>query len=87
MLDNTNRNPGGEYPNGLEINSCFSKLCIYSDDKEVLNLYRKLFLTRDSTSRPILDMRNFIIHLRKDLGYGDIKIDPRKDEYQLNYHA
>jgi len=83
VSDNLNRNPGSEYPNDLEINSCFSKLCIYSDDKEVLDLYRKLFLARDSTSRPILDMRNFIIHLRQDLGYGDIKIDPTKDEYQL----
>jgi hypothetical protein len=79
------RNIGGKYPNDLEINSCFAKLCIFSDDQKIIKLYRSLFISQGPTAKPILDMRNLIIHIRKDLGYGDTQLAKnfKEDDYQL----
>ncbi|MBI5102236.1 MAG: hypothetical protein HZB33_10425 [Nitrospirae bacterium] len=81
--DLSHRNRGGKYPTELEVNSCFSKLCIYSSNKEILKTYRKLFDTSDKQLKPILEMGNFINLLRKDLGYENVIVDPYQNEYQF----
>lgn len=81
--DSSHRNRGGKYPTELEVNSCYSKLCIYSSDKEIPKIYRKLFITNDQQLKPILEMGIFINLLRKDLGYEDTIVDPRNNEYQF----
>ena len=82
LQDTTNRNRGGEYPTELEINSCFSKLCIYSDNSEIPMTFQKLFLTNNEDLRPILEMVTFINLLREDLGYGEAIIDTIQDKYK-----
>lgn len=82
LSDTTNRNIGGTYPSDIEINSCFSKLCIYSDNSEIPLLYQKMFLS-DSSRRPILQMVTFINLVRRDLGYGNAIIDTTGDRYKF----
>jgi hypothetical protein len=79
----SDRNRGGKYPTELEVNSCFSKLCVYSSNKEILKAYRKLFDTNDKQLKPILEMGKSINLLRKDLGYENIIVDPYQNEYQF----
>jgi hypothetical protein len=81
--DTINQNIGGSYPTDLEINSCFSKLCIYSDDPEIPLTYCKLFNIQNTTIRPILEMSNFINLVRQDLGYGGPIIDTTGDRYKF----
>lgn len=83
ISDTANRKRGGSYPTELEINSCFSKLCIYSDDENIPLTFYKLFDTNDKNLRPILEMSTFINLLRKDLGYGDAIIDTTQDRYKF----
>jgi hypothetical protein len=77
------RNRGSKYPTELEVNSCFSKLCIYSSNKEILRTYRKLFDNKDKQLKPILEMGKFVNLLREDLGYESIKVDPYNNEFQF----
>ncbi|HUM97950.1 MAG TPA: hypothetical protein PK275_08840 [Chitinophagaceae bacterium] len=81
--DTSNRKRGGSYPTELEINSCFSKLCIYSDDEKIPLTFYKLFDTNDKNLRPILEMSIFINLVRKDLGYGNAIIDTTLDRYRF----
>jgi hypothetical protein len=81
--DSSKRNIGGSYPTDVEINSCFSKLCIYSDNPQIPLTYQKLFYTNDKNIRPILEMVNFINLVRRDLGYGDAIIDTIGDRYKF----
>lgn len=83
LSDPSHRNRGGQYPTELEVNSCFSKLCIYSSNKEILSTYRKLFNTNDKQLKPVLEMGKFINLLRKDLGYESINVDPYQNEFQF----
>lgn len=83
LSDTSNRRRGGAYPTELEVNSCFSKLCIYSDNEEIPLTFYKLFDTNDRNARPILQMSIFINLLRKDLGYGDAIIDTVQDRYKF----
>lgn len=82
LTDTTNRNIGGSYPTDVEINSCFSKLCIYSDNPEIPLIYQKMFISA-SVNRPILQMVTFINLVRKDLGYGGAIIDTVGDRYKF----
>lgn len=82
LSDTINRTRGGNYPTELEVNSCFSKLCIYSDDENIPIIFQKMFVS-DSKSRPILEMLTFVKLVRKDLGYGDTKIDSIGDRYKF----
>lgn len=82
ITDTTNRNIGGTYPTDIEINNCFSKLCIYSDNPEIPLTYQKMFLM-NSTVRPVLEMVTFINLVRKDLGYGGAIIDTTGDRYKF----
>jgi hypothetical protein len=75
------RDRGTSKPSEFEVNTCFSKLCIYSDNKEILMLYKKFFL-RDPNAKPIQILEDFVNLLRKDLGYGDGIIEARKNEYE-----
>ena len=81
--DTSNRNRGGKYPTEIEINSCFSKLCIYSDDEKIPLTFLKVFDTDDIKLKPILEMSSFINLLRKDLGYGVAIIDTAQDRYKF----
>jgi hypothetical protein len=81
--DTANRKRGGDYPTELEINSCFSKLCIYSDDEKIPLTFYKLFDTNDKSLRPILEMSIFINLVRKDLDYGNAIIDTTQDRYKF----
>jgi hypothetical protein len=83
VSDTTNRNIGGTYPTDIEINSCFSKLCIYSDDKGIPETYLNLFNTSDPNIKPILEMVTFINLLRQDMGYGKAIIDTTRDGYRF----
>lgn len=82
LADTSNKNIGGAYPTDVEINSCFSKLCIYSDNPEIPVTYQRLFLN-DKNSKPILEMVTFINLVRKDLGYGSAIIDTVGDRYKF----
>lgn len=82
LVDTTNRNIGSTYPSDTEINSCFSKLCIYSDNPEIPLIYQKMFLS-GSSRRPILQMVTFINLVRQDLGYGNAIIDTTGDRYKF----
>jgi hypothetical protein len=83
LQDTTNRNRGCKYPTELEVNSCFSKLCIYSNDKEIPLTFYRLFSTDDKSLRPIFEMSKFISLLRKDMGYGDILLDTTQDQFKF----
>lgn len=83
LADTTNRNIGATYPTDLEINSCFSKLCIYSDNPQIPLTYQKLLITSDSLIKPILEMETFISLVRQDLGYGKAIIDTTGDRYKF----
>lgn len=75
------RNIGSKYPTEIEVNSCFSKLCIYSDDKEIILLFKEIFLPINTT-RPIAVLEDLINLMRKDLGYGKGIISLETNEYQ-----
>ncbi len=81
IMTNYPRDRGTKKPTEFEVNTCFSKLCIYSDDKEILKLYKKFFL-HDPKGKPIQVLEDFVNLLRKDLGYGEGIITPRTNEYQ-----
>lgn len=81
LMTTYKRDRGTVKPTEFEVNTCFSKLCIYSDNKEIPMLYKKFFL-KDPEGKPIQILEDFVNLLRKDLGYGDGIIEPRKDEYQ-----
>ena len=82
LSDTSNRNIGGTYPSDVEINSCFSKLCIYSDNPEIPIIYQRLFLNNKNV-RLILEMVTFINLVRNDLGYGAAIIDTVGDRYKF----
>lgn len=67
-------------PTEVEINSCFSKLNLYVDNREILEKFPFLF---SGNTSPV-DIGNFISLLRKDLGYGDSIIDSEKYPYVFN---
>jgi len=81
ILTNFPRDRGTKKPTEFEVNTCFSKLCIYSDDREILKLYKKFF-KYDPTGKPIQVLEDFINLLRKDLGYGEGIITTRTNEYE-----
>ena len=83
VSDTTNRQRGGVYPTELEINSCFSKLCIYSENKQIPLTFYKLLVPADKKLKPILEMSTFINLVRKDLGYGEAIIDSTQDRYKF----
>ena len=81
VMTNYPRDRGTTKPTEFEVNTCFSKLCIYSDDENIPRLFKQFFL-HDSNGKPIQILEDFVNLLRKDLGYGEGIIKPRKDEYQ-----
>lgn len=81
IMTNYSRDRGTKKPTEYEVNTCFSKLCIYSDDRNILKLYKKLFLY-DPKGKPIQVLEDFVNLLRKDLGYGEGIITPRTNEYE-----
>lgn len=83
LQDTTNRRRGGTYPTELEVNSCFSKLCIYSDNKQIPVVFQRLFDSNDKNLKPILEMVTFINLVREDLGYGVAIIDTIQDRYKF----
>ena len=72
----TQRKIESKAPTEFEINSAKGKIALFSDCADVISLYNKMF---DSPS-PV-DLGNFLVALRKDLGYGDGYIDPEKYSY------
>jgi len=83
LVDTSDRYRGCKYPTELEVNSCFSKLCIYSNDKEIPLTFYKLFNTDNKSIRPIMEMSKFVNLLRKDMGYGEKIIDTTFDQYKF----
>lgn len=81
--DTTNRLRGCKYPSELEVNSCFSKLCIYSNDAQIPLKFYTILVPENKNIRPVYEMSIFINLIRNDLGYGDIKIDLSKDQYRF----
>ncbi|HMO40447.1 MAG TPA: hypothetical protein PKE17_13620 [Saprospiraceae bacterium] len=81
VMTNYQRDRGTKKPTEFEVNTCFSKLCIYSDDEKIPRLFKQFFL-HDPNGKPIQVLEDFVNLLRKDLGYGDGIIKPRTDEYQ-----
>jgi hypothetical protein len=82
------RNKGGEYPTELEVNTCYDKLCLYSDKKDIPLTYFNLFKGRDSLNnpiKPIYEMYKFISLIRKDLGYDDILLDYTEFKYIVEH--
>lgn len=75
-----NRIPESSRPTEVEINSCFSKLCLYVDNKEILEKFPYLFTSNSSPTT----IGNYISLLREDLGYGESIIDSTKFPYIFN---
>ena len=75
-----NRVAENSKPTEVEINSCFSKLCLYVDNKEILERFPYLF-SSDSSPATI---GSYISLLRQDLGYGESIIDSAKFPYIFN---
>lgn len=76
----TLRNVGAEFPTEFEVNTCFAKLCIYSDNKEITRLFKEIIKTHDGTN-PIALLEALINLMRKDLGYGEGIIGANEYEY------
>jgi len=74
------RNVGSEFPTKFEVNTCFAKLCIYSDNKEIVRLFKEIIKTHDET-KPVAALEAFVNLLRKDLGYGEGIIESYEYEY------
>jgi hypothetical protein len=74
------RKQEGTRPSEIEINSCFSKLCLYVDSKEILERFPYIF-TGDISPFTVGEFINLI---RKDLGYGENIISPEKYPYVFN---
>ncbi|MHA8061048.1 hypothetical protein PQG22_07205 [Aquirufa beregesia] len=83
FIDKTFRLRGGKYPTELEVNNCFSKLCIYSENDSIPMTFARLFNTDDKKLKPILEMSNFVKLIREDLGYGKTTIDSVGDRYKF----
>lgn len=83
LADTSKRNPGGHYPTDLEINKCFSKLCIYSDNSEIPLVYQRIFIGNNPNIKPVFEMVTFVNLVRKDLGYGSPIIDTSGDSYKF----
>lgn len=81
VMTNYPRDRGTSKPTEFEVNTCFAKLCIYSDKKEIPILFKQFFL-HDPNAKPIQILEDFVNLLREDLGYGEGIIKPRTDEYQ-----
>lgn len=77
------RNTGASQPTEIEINNCFSKLCLYTDNKEILSLYLDFFDKKRSNDPPTTKLAKFTSEIRKDLGYNNSFLDPNKDEYKF----
>jgi hypothetical protein len=75
-----NRTVENTKPTEVEINSCFSKLNLYVDNKVILEKYPYLF---SGDSNPV-EVGKFISLLRNDLGYGDSIINSEKYSYIFN---
>jgi len=80
--DTANRKTRGTYPTEIEINNCFAKLCIYSDNSEIPTLYRELLTDTGKYARPILKMEQVVNMMRDDLGNGVAIIDTVGDRYK-----
>ncbi|MCX6244906.1 MAG: hypothetical protein NTU98_09395 [Bacteroidetes bacterium] len=53
----------------LEINSAYSKMMIFTSDTNILTSYFRIFVTPPTEKHiPIIEMRKFIVAIRKDLG-------------------
>ncbi|MCD8413689.1 hypothetical protein [Tenacibaculum finnmarkense] len=72
-----NRTIENTRPTEVEINSCYSKLNLYVDDKLILEKYPYLF---SGDSNPV-EIGDFMSLLRTDLGYGKSMIDSENYPY------
>lgn len=63
-------------PGEFNINSCTSKMALFSDDPEILKQFWKCIQTPSPA-----DIAVFISMLRKDLGYGQLVIKPEHYVY------
>lgn len=77
------RNIGSKYPNENEVNSCFSKICIYSEDNQIPKLFNEIFDDKDPLTHPMKEIEDFVNLLRLDLGYGKSK--KNTDSYLYEY--
>lgn len=75
------RNRGATMPTEFEVNTCFSKLCIYSDNKEITRLFKVFFLPK-ANEKPIQTLQKFINLLRQDLGYENNIITSGTNDYE-----
>ena len=62
------------------MNSTFSKLCVYSDNKKI-PLTLNFFFTK-SKDRPVNILEGFINLIRDDMGYGKEILIPKSNEYE-----
>jgi hypothetical protein len=81
-LDTFIRVLGGNYPNELEVNACFSKLCIYSDNRDIPLTFASFFVPQTGVFHPVINMSLFISLIRRDMGYGTAMIDTTGDNYK-----
>jgi len=75
--DNYIRNIGTTLPTEFEINSCLTRLYIFSDNPQVINSFKRLF---SKGNNPIEENIKLIKYIRLDL-VGDNKLDANKYEY------
>ena len=75
------RNPGEPMPTETEVNTCYAKICLYTENKQILNCFVDFFgKSRSNKTTPMLlsELTNL---MRLDLGYGNSLLDPKKEEY------
>lgn len=72
-----------QWPTSTEVNSCYSMLCIYTDNKKILEIYIDVF-DSNRTNKPTTQLLSeFAELLRQDLGYKSTPIDITVDEYRF----
>ena len=81
LLNSFERNRGAKRPNEFEINSIFSKLCVYSDNKKIPLTFKRFFLKKPE-DRPIGILEEFINLIRHDMGYGKEILTTKSNEYE-----
>ena len=74
---------GGEKPSSLEASNSFAKLAMFSDNKEIIEIYKSFFI-KDTDKRPETERLAILVNLmRKDLGNSGEIINPNLDDYKI----
>jgi hypothetical protein len=76
MKPNYVRTRGATYPSEFELNSCLSKLYLYTDNKDIIDSYKKIvsFKTGELVDTLIFYQVKFLSNIKNDLSGGKLTI-------------